>query len=84
MENAKPYYATIERFMKSTEDLHVTAVALIALSDEEGVFDVVSTYNAGPHELAACAGILQMHAAHAFEEANGSVYEAYEEDEDDE
>lgn len=74
----KDYYEAIEAFMKEIDGLHVKSIGLVALVDETDIFDVVSCYDTGPHELAAMAGILQMHAAHRYEEVNRET----EEDED--
>lgn len=43
---------------------------MVALTDDPDTFDVVSAYDAGPMELAACAGILQMHATYRYGEIN--------------
>ena len=58
----KEYYEAIEAFMREIDGLHVKSIGLVALVDEADIFDVVSCYDTGPHELAAMAGILQMHA----------------------
>lgn len=78
----KPYYKAVEDFMRQCEGMKVRAMALVALVDDKEAYDVVSTYEAGPHELASCAGILQMQAAYLYNEMNKDYDEEEENDEE--
>jgi hypothetical protein len=66
----KPYYEAIEGFMRELSSLDVSSLCMVALTRDPDVYDVVSCFGAGPHEIAACAGILQMHAAYKYGEVN--------------
>lgn len=66
----REYWEAAELFLKELQPLHVQAVAMVALTDDPDVHDVVSVYGAGPFELASMAGILQMHAAYQFGKIN--------------
>lgn len=78
----KPYYKAVEDFLRQCEGMKVRAMALVALVDDEEAYDVVRTYEAGPHELASCAGILQMQAAYLYNEMNKDYDEEEENDEE--
>jgi hypothetical protein len=73
-ESEKPeprdYWEAAEMFLRELQPLKVQSMALIALTDDPGVHDVVSVFGAGPFELASMAGVLQMHAAYQFGKAN--------------
>lgn len=79
----KDYYHAIEDFMREIDGMTVKSLALVALVDDPECYDVVTTYMAGPHELASIAGILTLTACHESEVVNGSVYMTDEEDEHD-
>jgi hypothetical protein len=66
----RDYWEAAEMFLKELQPLKVQSMALIALTDDPGVHDVVSVFGAGPFELASMAGVLQMHAAYQFGKAN--------------
>lgn len=78
----KPYYKAVEDFMRQCEGMKVRAMALVALVDDEEAYDVICTYEAGPNELASCAGILQMQAAYLYNEMNKDYDEEEENDEE--
>lgn len=78
----KPYYKAVEGFLRQCESMKVQAMALVALVDDEKAYDVVYTYETGPHELASCAGILQMQAAYLYNEMNKDYDEEEENDEE--
>lgn len=79
----REYWEAAELFLKELQPLHVQAVAMVALTDDPDVHDVVSVYGAGPFELASMAGILQMHAGYQYSQINGEEDEDEEDDEDD-
>ena len=66
----RKYFGTVEDFLRGIQDLKVKSICMVALTDDPDTSDVVSTYDAGPMELATCAGILQMHAAYRYGEIN--------------
>ena len=66
----REYFGAVEDFLKGIQNLKVRSICMVALTDDPDTFDVVSAYDAGPMELAACAGILQMHAACRYGEIN--------------
>ena len=41
---------------------------MVALCGDEDVHDSVGTYRCGPFELAAAAGILQMHSCYRYQQ----------------
>lgn len=79
----RDYWETAEMFLKELQPLKVQSMALIALTDDPGVHDVVSVFGAGPFELASMAGVLQMHAAYQYGKANDEDPDDDGEDEED-
>lgn len=77
MKNVKPYYQTVEEFLREIDDLKVRSMVLVALTDDAEVHDVICGFRAGPFELAEISGLLNLHAAHSYIKIN-------EEDETDE
>lgn len=66
----RDYWEAAEMFLKELQPLKVQSMALIALTDDPGIHDVMSVFGAGPFELASMAGVLQMHAAYQFGKVN--------------
>lgn len=66
----REYFGAVEDFLREIQGLKVRSICMVALTDDPDTYDVVSAYDAGPMELAACAGILQMHAAYRYGEIN--------------
>lgn len=79
----RPYYKAVEDFLRRCESMKVQSMALVALVDEKDAYDIVSTYKTGPHELASCAGILQLEAGYLYNEINRG-YDEEEEENDEE
>jgi hypothetical protein len=79
----RDYWEAVEIFLKELQPLSVQAVAMVALTADEDVHDVVSIYGAGPFELASMAGILQMHAGYQYSQLNDDDEEDDEADEED-
>lgn len=75
--DTRPYYEAVETFLREIQDLNVTSMCLVALSDDKEIHNVIVGYRAGPFETASMAGILQLRAGMLYAEAN-------EEDEEDE
>lgn len=69
-EDNREYFGMVDEFLRMIHQLKVRSVCMVALIDSDDTFDVVSCFGAGPMEIAASAGILQMHAAHKYEEVN--------------
>ena len=77
-EETRDYFEAVEEFLKQIHPLKVKSVCMVALIESDDTFDVVSCFGAGPMEMAASAGVLQMHAAYKYTEINR------EDDDDDE
>lgn len=61
-EEPKPrrYWDGAESWLRELQKYNVSAVAMIALVDDEDVSNITVTYDTGPFEIAMMAGILQM------------------------
>lgn len=82
----REYWEAAETWLRELQQYDVSAVAMVALTDNPDVHDVIVTHDTGPFELASMAGILQMLAAHKYGESQqgpGEEDEDEEEDEDD-
>ena len=66
----KPYFGTVEEFLRLLQEHEITSICLVALCADEDTHDVVATWQAGPFETASAAGILQLHAALKYNEMN--------------
>lgn len=64
----KPYLPAVEEFLRDLQELDVQALVMVALCGDEDVHDSVGTYRCGPFELAAAAGILQMHSCYRYQQ----------------
>lgn len=80
----RPYWESVETFLRELQDLHVTSLCLVALSDDKEIHNCVVDYDAGPFELMTMAGILQLRANMLYLEANNAEDDEDEEDEDNE
>ena len=67
---ARPYFEAVEEFLRELQEHNVTSICMVALCSDEDTYDVVSGWQAGPHETASMAGILQMHAALLYHDVN--------------
>lgn len=72
-EDNREYFEAVEGFLKAIHGLKVKTVCMVALIEDPDTFDVVSVFSAGPMEIAACAGILNVHAAKKYIEVNEEV-----------
>ena len=70
MKDVKPYYQTVENFLRETDDLKVRSMVLVALTDDDEIHDVICDFGAGPFELAEISGLLNLHAAHSYIKIN--------------
>lgn len=66
----KPYFATVEEFLRDIQKLDVRALVMVALCGNEDVHDSVGVYRCGPFELAEAAGILTMHSCYHYQQMN--------------
>ena len=64
------YTSAVVEFLEACEQHEIRALTLVALCDDEETSDVVGTWSAGPHELSQASGILAMHAAFRYMDAN--------------
>ena len=71
----KPYYAAVENMLRELECRNVKSLVMVALVDDEEIYDVVSDYAAGPMELAFISGLLQFHAQNKLREAEEAAGE---------
>ena len=62
----KPYFPAVEEFLRDLQELDVQALVMVALCGD--VHDSVVTYRCGSFELAAAAGILQMHSCYRYQQ----------------
>lgn len=75
----RPYFEAVEEFLRMIQEHQVTSLCMVALCADEDTHDVVGRWNAGPFEMSAAGGVLQLHAALAYSDANRGK-----DDEDDE
>ena len=75
----KPYFEAFEDFLRELQGHDVTAIAMVALCSDEDTHDVVSNWHCGPFEMAAAAGVLQLHAGFMYNDANANEEEGEEE-----
>ena len=71
----KPYYEAVENLLREIEHRKVKSLMMVALVDDEEIYDVVSDYAAGPMELAFISGLLQFHAQNKLREADAAADE---------
>lgn len=78
MEN-RDYFPIVEEFLRDIQTSKVKCIAAVALLDDPDYRDTVCVYNCSPHEMVACAGVLQLHASYEYLHLNDDA-----EDEEDE
>lgn len=66
----RPYFEAFEDFLRELQEHDVTAICMVALCSDEDTHDVVANWHCGPFEMAAAAGVLQLHAGMMYNDAN--------------
>ena len=67
----KDYFQAVEQFLRTLDPIeNVTAVAMVALTDDPDCANVESTWSCGPFELVTMAGVLNLSAAKKYIELN--------------
>lgn len=67
----KPYFETLEDFLRNADGMNIRAVTITALCENgEDAHDIACTWNCGPYELMEMASVLQLRAAELYIKAN--------------